>query len=177
MECTDPVCDVGYDVKRDQLLSISENRKISFFSLKDGRKLTSQNWDSIGNSILFCKVNVNSFKSMAAIVCSDNSILLIDLNTGRKVDRFFGHSKKILGIEFAKDGEDILFSSGEDGVLIAWKIKVSPNITRSFSENVLSLDSVDLPSGSFPAWVRKHSKSDVPALNRHIIPQGRWAQV
>lgn len=153
----------------------SENRKISFLSLIDGNILHSFDWDSLGDSIIFWKMKLNLFKSMAAISCSDNSILLIDLNTGNKVNRLFGHSGKVLGLEFTKDG-NLLFSCGEDGILVAWKI-IESLISRSFSESMLSTLSMDFPSEYFPAWARKHSKSEVPIVNRDIAPQGRWAQV
>lgn len=133
------------------------------------------NWDYLGNSIFFSKFKCNISRSLAAVACSDDSILLIDLNTGKTLDKYGGHAQKIMGLEFAED-KNLLFSCGYDGMLIIWEIK-EPFIPRSFSEGMLNTYSIDLPLEYVPAWARKHSRSEVPTLNRNIIPQGRWAQV
>lgn len=174
LKSEDPICDISYNSGRDQLLLGTENRKLSFLSLTDGQVLLSFNWDHLGNTLSFSKFRSYS-TSLAAIACSDNSILLVDINTGKKLNRYFGHIQNISGLEFSKDGNS-LFSCGEDGILISWKI-TEPSIPRSSSEGILNAHSIDLPSEYVPAWVRRHSKSDVPSLTRSIIPQGRWAQV
>jgi WD40 repeat protein len=169
MKTADPICDISYDSDGDQLLCVTENRKISFLSLHDGQTTLLLSCDYLGNSVSFSRFK--SSKSLAAVACSDNSILLIDLNTGKTLNKYTGHAQKILGLEFAKD-KNLLISCGDDGIFILWELK-EPCIPRSFSEGMLN---VDLPRECVPAWARKHSKSEVPVLNRNMIPQGRWAQ-
>ena len=171
----DEVCDMVYDSGRDQLLVISRKGVLSFLSLEDGKSMNSFCWDSLGSSIHFLKIGYNSVTSLAAIACSDNSILVINANNGKKLERLFGHSKSISGLVFMADGK-LLISSGTDGIMIAWNV-TEDKILRSYSESALNTKTIDYKSESFSPKVRTQTKSDLPSQNSHIIPQGRWAQV
>jgi WD40 repeat protein len=77
---------------------------------------------------------------------ADPTMRLWDLQTGREVRRFEGHTGQVLGVAFASDGRHAV-SGGTDLVLRVWEVKTGRELRRLEGHTALVLSVTGSPDG------------------------------
>ncbi len=64
-----------------------------------------------------------------ALMTDENAIILWDVNTGREIRRFEGHTRPINSVKFSPDGRTFA-SAADDGVIILWDVETGAEVRR-----------------------------------------------
>ncbi len=166
--------------QNDLLLGVTDDRRVLAFDMKDTFQMTRTvrathitSPDFTNSKFTHISVSLNG---LAAIACSDKSILLLDVEAGIWIDRLFGHIGLIDSLYFTPES-DFLIAVGEEDAICVWNLGHGRDrkalLTRSQSETLLDFEVKD---EFMPSWIRKPSKSCTPS-NPILVPKGRWATV
>jgi len=143
------------------VLSGSSDGTIKLWSLSTGREMRTL-WEppkglttspkGIYNVTLTVSVNSVTFSPDGRFVLSGNSdgtMILWEVNTGKKIKKWRGHSKDVNSVAFSQDGV-FAASGGSDGLVKLWKMPSGRRKWTFFDNNSTKISSVTFsPDGRF----------------------------
>lgn len=149
--------DMLVDPTRNYINTVSADRIIRTYSIKDGKKLR-QFKGSLSEDGYLLKMDMNQNGTLMATSCSDKCVYIWDLNTCECLAQLYGHSELIVDLKFTNDNQYLITISA-DSCIFVWKLSNIQNFmqtTQSFTEktsssrrsNVFSSNISLIPTGS-----------------------------
>ena len=112
--------DLNIDSAKGQVNTISQDRMIRTYSIKDGKKLR-QFRGSLNEDGYLLKMDVDRSGQLLATSCTDKCVYVWDLNTCECLAYICGHSEVVTDLKFTSDNQHLITVSG-DGCLFLWKL-------------------------------------------------------
>jgi WD40 repeat protein len=131
--------DLNLDTSRNCINTISQDRMIRTYSIKDGKKVR-QFKGSLNEDGYLLKMDTDRSGSLLATSCTDKCVYVWDLNSSECVAYLYGHSEVVTDLKFTSDNQHLITVSG-DGCIFVWKLN---NLPTHANVNV---------SSSNQAWV------------------------
>lgn len=112
--------DLNVDPNRELLNTISQDRMIREYSIKDGKKIR-QFRGSLNEDGYLIKMDIDRNGQFLATACTDKLVYIWDLKTTECLAYFYGHSETVNDLKFTSDGQNLI-TVGADGCLFVWRI-------------------------------------------------------
>jgi WD40 repeat protein len=172
--------DLNSDPSRNFIYTISQDRIIRTYSIKDGKKLR-QFRGSLNEDGYLIKMDIDKTGQLLATSCTDKCVYIWDINTTECIAYLCGHSEVVYDLKFTHDNKHLITVSA-DGCIFMWRLNNLLNnnneltsTTRKLSsssscsntntitststsliQNQLSLDDIfsDSENEQLPAWAR-----------------------
>jgi WD40 repeat protein len=112
--------DLSIDSSKNQIYTISQDRMIRAYSIKDGKRLR-QFKGSLNEDGYLLKMDMDRAGNLLATSCTDKCVYIWDLNTGDCVAYICGHSEVVTDLKFTSDNQHLITVSG-DGCLFIWRL-------------------------------------------------------
>jgi WD40 repeat protein len=112
--------DLSIDSNKNQIYTISQDRMIRAYSIKDGKRLR-QFKGSLNEDGYLLKMDMDRAGNLLATSCTDKCVYIWDLNTCDCVAYICGHSEVVTDLKFTSDNQHLITVSG-DGCLFIWRL-------------------------------------------------------
>ena len=156
--------DLNIDPTRNYINTISQDRMVRTYSIKDGKKLR-QFRGSLNEDGYLLKMDMDKNGSLLATSCTDKCVYVWDLNTSECVAYIYGHSEVVTDLKFTHDNQHLITVSG-DGCIFVWRLNNLFNYLPSVSSSLTSSSSYH--SGLSNA--ASQSQQQWPTRKSSIIP-------
>jgi WD40 repeat protein len=125
--------DLNLDPARNYIYTISQDRIIRTYSIKDGKKLR-QFRGSLNEDGYLLKMDIDRTGSLLATSCTDKCVYIWDINTTECVAYLCGHSEVVTDLKFTADQQHLITVSA-DGCVFMWKLNNLLNTQMANSEH------------------------------------------
>lgn len=112
--------DLIVDESKSCINTISQDRMVRQYSIRDGKKLR-QFKGSLNEDGYLLKMDMARNGSLLATSCTDKCVYVYDVNTGECVAYIYGHSEVVLDLKFTSDSQRLI-TVGGDGCIFIWKL-------------------------------------------------------
>jgi len=120
--------DLNIDSSKNHIHTISQDRMIRTYAIKDGKKLR-QIRGSLNEDGYLTKMDTDRNGNLLATSCTDKCVYIWDLNSGECVAYFYGHSEVVQDLRFTSDNKHLITVSG-DGCIFVWNLSNLPVINN-----------------------------------------------
>ena len=152
--------DLNLDSTRTNINTISQDRMIRTYSIKDGKKLR-QFRGSLNEDGYLLKMDTDRNGTLLATSCTDKCVYVWDLNTCECVAYLYGHSEVVTDLKFTSDNQHLITVSG-DGCIFVWKLNnVLPN-NNTTQNSILSPNNC---SNNTVSWSTRKSSLNMMTNN------------
>lgn len=125
--------DLNLDPARNYIYTISQDRIIRTYSIKDGKKLR-QFRGSLNEDGYLLKMDIDKTGSLLATSCTDKCVYIWDINTTECVAYLCGHSEVVTDLKFTSDNQHLITVSA-DGCIFQWKLNNLLNFNATQESN------------------------------------------
>jgi WD40 repeat protein len=146
--------DLIVDPTKNYINTVSQDRIVRTYSIKDGKKLR-QFKGSLNEDGYLLKMDIDRTGTLLATSCTDKCVYIWDLNTCECLAYICGHSELIIDLKFTFDNK-YLITIGVDSCVFVWKLNLLANNLQQSSS-----------SSSFTSSSRK---TQVFNMNNNLIP-------
>ncbi len=112
--------DMVVDPTKNYINTVSQDRIVRTYSIKDGKKLRQFNGSLNGDGYLL-KMDIDRTGSLLATSCTDKCVYIWDLSTCECLAYFCGHSELIIDLKFSFDNK-YLITIGVDSCIFVWNL-------------------------------------------------------
>lgn len=149
--------DMVVDPTKNYINTVSQDRIVRTYSIKDGKKLRQFNGSLNGDGYLL-KMDIDRTGTLLATSCTDKCVYIWDLNSCECLAYFCGHSELIIDLKFSYDNK-YLITIGVDSCIFVWKLNLLNPLTNFLQQ-----------SSSTSSFSSNSRKSNIYNLNYHFIP-------
>jgi len=135
--------DLNSDPSRNFIYTISQDRIIRTYSIKDGKKLR-QFRGSLNEDGYLIKMDIDKTGQLLATSCTDKCVYIWDINTTECIAYLCGHSEVVYDLKFTHDNKHLITVSA-DGCIFMWRLN---NLLNNNNNNELALTTRKLSSSS-----------------------------
>ncbi|CAF0759917.1 unnamed protein product [Brachionus calyciflorus] len=155
--------DLNIDNTNSSINTISQDRMIRTYSIKDGKRLR-QFRGSLNEDGHLLKMDTDRNGNLLAASCTDKCVYIWDLNTSECVGYIYGHAEVVADLKFTSDNQHLITVSG-DGCIFVWRLNnlVNNNPCRRSVQQNYSHSQVAVKNGletifdndeCLPTWAR-----------------------
>ena len=139
--------DLNLDSAKNCINTISQDRMIRTYAIKDGKKLR-QFRGSLNEDGYLLKMDTDRSGNLLATSCTDKCVYLWDLNTAECVAYMYGHSEVVTDLKFTSDNQHLITVSS-DGCIFVWNLSNLPTTANTVAPLSASMGF----QRSMQAWV------------------------
>ena len=116
--------DLNIDSSKGLIHTISQDRMIRTYAIKDGKKLR-QLRGSLNEDGYLIKMDTTGNGTLLATSCTDKCVYIWDLGSGECVAYIYGHSEVVQDLKFTSDSKRLITVS-TDGCIFVWNLSGLP---------------------------------------------------